>query len=132
MNRIGYQFVRFFYSGTLFEQEINMKKLLLILMMIPFAGVNTTQAQWVHGAGATSCGRVISDTKGDSDSTLLYAYRFWMQGYISGLNYERVSIKGKGIDPAAIWYAVMNRCREKPLDIFAVATRWVYDNELTE
>ena len=42
MNSIGYQFVRFFYSDTLFEQEINMRNLILISVVILMSGCVTT------------------------------------------------------------------------------------------
>ena len=107
-----------------------MKKLLLILMMVSFAGVSTAQVSHVKGYGAYSCGFAISDTRDNEIAEL--AYKSWMLGYISALNFERISSKGKGIDANALWYAVMNRCRAKPLTYFDDAIYWVYRNELTE
>jgi len=108
-----------------------MRKLLLILMMVSFAGVNTAKAWWVTGQGAISCGKVISNTKKYPEEMKEF-YLSWMQGYISGLNYGLDSNKGKINDHDAIWYAVMNRCHEKPLTDLYEAIFWVYHNELTE
>ena len=107
-----------------------MRKLLLILMMVSFAGVNTTNAAYfVVGHGVSSCGTVMSDLK--EYPLMLDNYQVWMQGYISGLNAPD-SRKGQNNDYKAIWYAVMNQCQVKPLWMLADATFWVYTYELTE
>ena len=107
-----------------------MKKLLLILMMVSFAGLNNANAAHIDGAGAISCGEVISEYK--KSYVVELGLINWMQGFISGMNLKLESQKGKNNDANAIFYAVMNRCHEKPLDLFAQAVHFVYNNELTE
>ena len=108
-----------------------MKKLLLILMMVSFVGVNTAQAYSAMGAGATSCGEVMS-SEGDRD--WMNIYETWMFGFISGLNAANASDKGANTEweGRAFWYAVMNQCQAEPLDDFANAIYTVYRYELTE
>ena len=130
MNMVGLPVLGSFISDTLFEQEMTMRKLLLILMMVTFAGVNTTNAAHIKGAGITSCGKAMSQTK--DDYVVENILMGWMTGFISGLNTANASDKGANTDSEAIWYAVINRCQAKPLQMFADATLWVYRNELTE
>ena len=47
MDSIGYQFVRFFYSDTLFEQEMNMKHLILISAVILLSGLEKYTDQYI-------------------------------------------------------------------------------------
>lgn len=119
-----------------------MKKLLLILMMVSFPGLNTAQTNYLSmGAGSISCGKMISQTSDAviSDAVMadaVKAYTFfvksWMEGFITALNHSSNSQKGINTDADAIWYAVMNQCREKPLTNFPEAVLFVYNNELTE
>ena len=106
-----------------------MRKLLLILMMVSFAGVSSAYS--VKGAGARSCGYAINQNK-DNNLQMKNYYQSWILGFISGANTLNDIQKAAETDPDAIWYAVMNICQEKPLHLFAEAVIWVYRNELTE
>ena len=89
-----------------------MKKTLLAAILLGFS--ITASGQTVTGAGATDCGGMIADDRrGDSE----FLYKNWIQGYLSALNQEGYMNKTQvmeGLSPDAIYFSVLNVCRENP------------------
>ena len=117
-----------------------MKKLLLILMMVTFAGVNTANANWVLGIGTRSCENFLDDinsnevvadgiTSGKLHEAL---YQMWTLGFVSGTNIANEYEAGKDFDPNAIYDLVKKTCKNKPTDItdYYGIVSWVYHNHL--
>ena len=89
-----------------------MKKTLLAAILLGFS--ITASGQWVMGAGATDCGEMIAD---DRRGDLKNLYTNWIHGYLSALNQEGYLNKahvGQGLSPDAIYFSVLNVCRENP------------------
>lgn len=103
-----------------------MKKLLLILMMVSFAGVNTANAV-IIGAGTESCKEFTDSSK--SSKTIEIAFLFWMQGFISGLNVTNNTDKGTNNNSDDIFSDVKILCSASPSKLFVEAVTFIYSYE---
>ena len=101
-----------------------MRKNLFFILMC-FIGSNMSFANAYNAKGSVSCGTIISTNKSNPALTkgMMTAY---VNGFITGRNYERNSNTGKGIDHGSIFYAVLKYCNENPLDTNVDAAEYIY------
>ncbi len=101
-----------------------MKKLILItvLVLISF----NTRGDWaVKGEGAFGCPEYVSAKR--SNSPKLYSSITWVQGFITGVNYQRAlgkdshSFIGQDFSPTSMVGWLENYCRENLVDDLADA-----------
>mgnify|MGYP006109937701 CR=1 FL=1 len=110
-------------------QEYVMKKILIyISVLILYIYTPTAEAENnIFGVGATSCGEMVALTGGPYDN---FDRVSWISGYISALNAEYGLTKGVDKSWESIYYAVLNRCKDTPLELMPSAILYVYINEL--
>ena len=107
----------------------NMKKILTyISVLILYIYTPTAEAESnIFGSGARTCGELIADSSGPYDD---FQGVGWISGYMSALNVSYGFTKGVDKSFESIYYAVLNRCKETPLELMADAIIYVYANEL--
>ena len=106
-----------------------MKKILIyISVLILYIYTPTAEAEnYIFGVGATSCGEMVALKGGPYDH---FHEVGWISGYMSALNVEYGFTKGDGKSFESIYYAVLNRCKDTPLELMQSAITYVYINEL--
>ena len=86
-----------------------MKWLFLGLVLASLLSGNAKAAVNIYGPGGMSCAKYSQSTGSDKD-----AFKYWGQGYISGIN----SMKGfdltRGKDPASVLSWIDNYCTNNP------------------
>ena len=101
-----------------------MKKLILItaLALVSTGG----QGDWaIKGEGNFSCPDYVSAKQ--SNGAKLYSSITWVQGFITGVNYQRSLVKdpnsfiGQDFPPASMVRWIENYCRTNPQDYLADA-----------
>ena len=99
-----------------------MKKFLAALVMSLFL---TNFAYSYTAKGVVSCGTIISKEKEAPLITkgMMTAY---LNGYITGRNYETNESVGKGVDNDSIFYAILKYCRDNPLKKNLDAAEYIY------
>ena len=111
-----------------------MKKLILITAL----ALLTTGAQgdWaIKGEGNFSCPDYVSAKQ--SNGAKFYSSITWVQGFITGVNYQRALVKnthsliGQDFAPVALVHWIENYCRANPQDYLADAAEALVI-ELTE
>lgn len=98
-----------------------MKKTLLAAILLGFS--ISASGQMIMGAGASDCGQMIADDRMDG---LKILYTHWIQGYLSALNltgYLNKTEVMNGLSPDAIYFSVLNVCRENPTWLATAAIR---------
>ena len=111
-----------------------MKTKILIVIFISILSTNVN-AGYIKGLGANSCGKVIDTINEGRRLNIEWAdmmYTAWIQGYMSGLDNGKPSETSrlKNVDKDSLFFAVVNRCKAKPLDDLYEATEYVYFNQL--
>ena len=99
-----------------------MKKLSLIfLLALMWCNVGFAYT----AKGSVSCGTVISSYKKNAVLTdgMMTAY---VNGFLTGRNYETNGNVGKGVDNESIFYALLKYCRENPLKDNVDAAEYIY------
>lgn len=106
-----------------------MKKILIyISVLILYIYTPTAEAENnIFGTGAISCGEMGALKGGPYDN---WQEVGWISGYMSALNVENGLTKGNGKSFESIYYAVLNRCKDTPLELMQSAITYVYINEL--
>lgn len=100
-----------------------MKKTLLVAILL---GFSITASGTVFGVGAADCGRMIAHDREDRDGSWRRLYQNWMLGYLSRVNIEYMRDIGKDLSPDAIYFSVLNVCRENPTWGVEIAMRiWI-------
>jgi len=98
-----------------------MKKLLIILFLL--VSLNTSVYSYsIHSA--IPCGKVITFDIEDRDFNRLYASS-WFAGYATAIN----QINGaflSSFDADSNYYAILNYCKNNPLDDMRDAAFWIY------
>ena len=90
---------------------------------------------WVRGLGAGECGNVLSTVKRAEKNDIEWVsmmYVAWIQGYLSGLDSDtsdQIS-RLKNVRKVSLYYSVINRCKDEPLEDLYEAVLWVYLNKL--
>ena len=123
-----------------------MKRTIIMLVAVLFlAGGFGTAWGWggpyaVIGTGNISwnilCGEFLSEEKSRrGKGTLFYQNLAWMQGYITGRNYERglhglPARKGKDASIDSIYYAALKYCHNHPMKNLVHAMEHVYHYDL--
>ena len=111
-----------------------MKTKILIFIFISLFSINAN-AGYIKGLGANSCGEVINTINEGRKLNVEWGdmmYTAWIQGYMSGLDDDKPSATSrlKNVDKDSLFFAVLNRCKAKPLDDLYEATEYVYFNQL--
>tara|TARA_B100001250_G_C19580676_1_gene691862 strand:- start:420 stop:758 length:339 start_codon:yes stop_codon:yes gene_type:complete len=111
-----------------------MKIKILIVIFISLFTINAN-AGYIKGLGANSCGEVIDTINEGKKLNIEWAdmmYTAWIQGYMSGLDDNKPSATSrlKNVSKDSLYFAVLNRCKAKPLDDLYEATDYVYFNQL--
>ena len=90
-----------------------MKKLILILL---FSAAMFSSPSYAESLGvvASSCGKFIQFDREENKSILLM-YRTSFQAYISALDAVLDKHKARGLTVDSLYYAVLNICKDKPL-----------------
>ncbi len=105
-----------------------MKKILIYTsVLILYIYTPTAEAESnIFGSGARSCGELIADSSGPYDD---FQGVGWISGYISALNVEYGFTKGVDKSFESIYYAVLSRCKETPLELMqeAIVHVWIYE-----
>jgi hypothetical protein len=96
-------------------------KFILIISALFISSVET-QA-WTRYGGDVSCGKLISQT---DKKFFVWEARGWAFGYISGINELTEQTWKKPPDEDSIWLAVLNYCKDNPLDYLYEATVETY------
>lgn len=105
-----------------------MKKILIcIFALILNIYTPTAEANNIFGVGASSCGEMIAENNRPYDD---FHRVGWISGYISALNVEYGLTKGVDKSYESIYYAVLNRCKDTPLEMVQSAINYVYAYEL--
>ena len=100
-----------------------MARIVMIGLLVGgFANPSTVTAQDVTGAGASSCGTMLTALD-NPDATLgdisRIGYRQWLQGYLSGLNAPLADSSNVPVDlddPEGEWLWLKQYCEDNPLD----------------
>jgi len=90
-----------------------MKKALLAAILVGFS--ITASGQSVMGAGATDCGEMIADDR--TRPNVKGHYITWIQGFLTAMNYTNYMYKNRvmaDLSPDAIYFSVLNTCRDNP------------------
>ncbi len=101
------------------------------ILMLPLS--NVALGQGIQGAGASSCGEMLSDLELDLvflEQGITGLYRSWMQGYLSARN----ETDGFAVDISNVegqWRWLNNYCTENPLEVVWNAAKALYQ-ELKE
>jgi len=97
----------------------------LFFILICFIWSNISFADTYTAKGSVPCGTIISYNKSDPNLTkaMMTAY---VNGFITGRNYELNSKTGKGKDHDSIYYALLKYCNENPLDTNVDAAEYIY------
>jgi len=101
-----------------------MNKALLAAILLGFS--ITASGQQLMGFGVYDCGQMLAHDRTRPD--LKYSYIHWIQGYLSALNQEGYLNKTQvmaDLSPDAIYFSVLNVCRENPTyPVWEAAMRW--------
>jgi len=103
-----------------------MKKLILIIALLLV--YTSTQADWaVKGEGNYNCAEYVSAKR--SNTAKLYSSVTWVQGFITGVNYQRALTEGsdsyiaQDLPAASIVRWLENYCQENLQDDLADAAK---------
>ena len=129
--------VKFNFSlskNLIFCQTFRMRKLTVTLCLTIALLLGSMGMSWgytVKGTGNTSCGELLEEEKKRSRGGILYFQNnAWIQGYITGRNYETNSSKGRGIKIESLYHALLKFCRDNPLKLFVHGTEFIYNSLL--
>ena len=103
--------------------------ILLTIFMI-FSYSQTSWSYTVNGVGANSCGSILEEENTGKRGILYWQRIGWMNGYLTGRNFEVNGTAGKRSDYKAIYFAVIKYCRDNPLKLYEESLNHVYDYQL--
>mgnify|MGYP001303141255 CR=1 FL=1 len=111
---------------------MKIKVLFVIVFTLMLTNVN---AGYIKGLGANPCGDVISTVERGQEANVEWVqmiFTAWIQGYMSGLDDDKPteSSRLKGVHKDSLFFAVLNRCKVKPMEDLYEATEYVYFNQL--
>ena len=103
-----------------------MKNIILIIVLALLA--TSAQADWaIKGEGNFSCPDYVAARQ--TNTKKLYSSISWVQGFITGVNYQRAldegsnSFVGQDFAPASMVGWLENYCRENPQDYLSDAAQ---------
>ena len=106
--------------------EIELKKVILIIALALITG--SAWSDWaIKGEGNFSCPEYVSERQ--INGAKLYSSISWVQGFITGVNYQRAlkegsdSFVGQDFAPASMVGWLENHCRENPQDYLSDAAQ---------
>ena len=111
-----------------------MLRILLVIFFVMYSNLSLANG-WIKGLGAGQCGDVLSTVKRAEKNDIEWVsmmYIAWMQGYLSGIDSDtsdQIS-RLKNVSKDSLYYSVINRCKDEPLEDFYEAVLWVYLNKL--
>ena len=90
-----------------------MKKQLLLLLLLSLFMTSSSYAYTI--VANIRCGPILQMIE-DNNSVVRTGITSWVQGYLTGRNYELDrSMKGKASDTDSIYFAIVKFCKENPL-----------------
>ncbi|MBT6635959.1 MAG: hypothetical protein HOB48_04530 [Flavobacteriaceae bacterium] len=106
-----------------------MKKLLLLLFLIPNLVIPLNLNAEARGLPATDCGYFIKKDRLNNEE-ITSVNRLSILAYMSALEFLTQYNKIKDISNDSLYYAVLQECKNKPLKNVGDAMLHVYFNEL--
>ena len=103
-----------------------MLKLIAVVLALFIFSANTNA--WSRYGGDISCGKLVLQSE---NKMFMWEARGWVFGYISGVNEMQEQTWKSPPDDQSIWLAVIDYCKESPLDYLYEATVSIY-SEITE
>lgn len=101
-----------------------MKRILTTFTLLAVIGSPAWSA-WILGNGIITCAKMVQDHERFSRDGTVGVTQQWIFGFFSGRNFETSAIVGHGKEKA-LYGAVLEHCRENPLDNIFEASNSVY------